>query len=156
MPKFIANWQLQGLTEQPLEAGMTIDLTDAEAEMFLEDGVLSRIESPDLGLADLTKPELIQLAAKDYGLKIDPRLGFEEVLALVEELGGKAKAEGEKEAKAGDETEPIELAMAPYRESQNKNTLSELALANLGLTLDPDAMKREEMEAAILAHLSEA
>jgi hypothetical protein len=96
MAKFIANWQLQGLTEQPLEAGMVIELSDVDAEVFLADGVLSRLaesEAPALTLDDLTQPELLDIAKKTFGVKLDKRLTRDEVLELVKEMDAIRKGE---------------------------------------------------------------
>lgn len=107
MPKFIANWQLQGQTPQPLEAGMVIELTDAEAEVFLADGVLSRLaepEAPALTVDDLTLAELLDLAKKTFGVKLDKRLNRDEVLELVKEMDAIRKGENLPPADADDET----------------------------------------------------
>jgi hypothetical protein len=153
MPKFVANWQLQGLTEKPLEAGMEIELSNEEAEFFLADGVLSRLADSSTTLDELTAAELVRLAAKDFGFKLDPTLDHAELLAVVKDLGEREIAEGGQGASPSDDSTSPEALMVQYRSAQNKQVLSDLALANLGLSLDPEELKREDMEAQILAHL---
>ena len=46
--KFVANWRLEGIGKEPIEAGKVVELTADDATEFVACGVLSPVDGGDV------------------------------------------------------------------------------------------------------------